>query len=145
MYSIIHSIKLKEEFILKQITLTKSEKEIMGLLWNTDRPLTATEIVNLTPERTWKKSYIHLLINSLIEKKLIKSESLVRTGRNFGRAFVATMTEEEFMILQITTGRNFSPNSIPTLVSALLDATDDPELILKVDEILKARKEKLEM
>lgn len=130
---------------MKQITLTKSEKEIMGLLWNTDRPLTATEIVNLTPERTWKKSYIHLLINSLIEKKLIKSESLVRTGRNFGRAFVATMTEEEFMILQITTGRNFSPNSIPTLVSALLDATDDPELILKVDEILKARKEKLEM
>lgn len=130
---------------MKQITLTKSEKEIMGLLWNTDRPLTATEIVNLTPERTWKKSYIHLLINSLIEKELIKSEALVRTGRNFGRAFVATMTEEEFSILQITNGRNFSPNSIPVLISALLDTTDDTELIQKVDDILKAKKEKLNM
>ena len=70
----------------------------MNLLWNVDRPLTATEIVNMTPERTWKKSYIHLLINSLIQKELIKSDSLVRTGRNFGRTFIATMTEEELYL-----------------------------------------------
>ena len=130
---------------MKQITLTKSEKEIMGLLWNTDRPLTATEIVNLTPERTWKKSYIHLLINSLIEKQLIRSESLVRTGRNFGRAFVATMTEEEFMILQITAGKNFSPNSIPFLVSALLDATDDLNILQELEKILQEKKEKIQL
>ena len=129
---------------MKQITLTKSEKEIMGLLWNTDRPLTATEIVNLTPERTWKKSYIHLLINSLIEKQLIRSESLVRTGRNFGRAFVATMSEEEFLIHQITTGPNFSPNSIPFLVSALLSATDNLELIQELENILQEKKEKIQ-
>ena len=129
---------------MKQITLTKSEKEIMGLLWNTDRPLTATEIVNLTPERTWKKSYIHLLINSLIEKQLIRSESLVRTGRNFGRAFVATMSEEEFLIHQITIGQNFSPNSIPFLVSALLSATDNLELIQELENILQEKKEKIQ-
>lgn len=128
---------------MKQITLTKSEKEIMGLLWNTNRPLTATEIVNLTPERTWKKSYIHLLINSLIEKNLIKSESLVRTGRNFGRAFVATMSEETFAVFQITNGKNFSPDSIPSIISALLDATDDPNLIDQVEDILRAKKETL--
>ena len=129
---------------MKQITLTKSEKEIMGLLWNTDRPLTATEIVNLTPERTWKKSYIHLLINSLIEKQLIRSESLVRTGRNFGRAFVATMSEEEFLIHQITIGQNFSPNSIPFLVSALLDATEDLKVIQELEKILQEKKEKIQ-
>jgi len=126
---------------LKQITLTKSEKEIMGLLWNIDRPLTATEIVNLTPERTWKKSYIHLLINSLLEKQLIRSESLVRTGRNFGRAFVATMTEEQFSILQITTGKNFSQKSIPFLISSLIDMTDDPKLIEEIEKTLCEKKE----
>ncbi len=129
---------------MKQITLTKSEKEIMGLLWNTDRPLTATEIVNLTPERTWKKSYIHLLINSLIEKQLIRSESLVRTGRNFGRAFVATMSEEEFLILQITASKHFSPDSIPFLVSALLNATDDLAVIQSLEKILEEKKEKIQ-
>lgn len=128
---------------MKQITLTKSEKEIMGLLWNTDRPLTATEIVQLTPERTWKKSYIHLLINSLIEKELIKSDTLVRTGRNFGRAFIATMSEEEFEILQITAGKNFSPDSIPVLISILLNTTDNPEILQKVETVVKTRQEQM--
>lgn len=113
----------------------------MGLLWNIDRPLTATEIVNLTPERTWKKSYIHLLINSLLEKQLIRSESLVRTGRNFGRAFVATMTEEQFSILQITTGKNFSQKSIPFLISSLIDMTDDAKLIEEIEKTLCEKKE----
>lgn len=113
----------------------------MGLLWNIDRPLTATKIVNLTPERTWKKSYIHLLINSLLEKQLIRSESLVRTGRNFGRAFVATMTEEQFSILQITTGKNFSQKSIPFLISSLIDMTDDAKLIEEIEKTLCEKKE----
>lgn len=128
---------------MKQITLTKSEKEIMGLLWNTDRPLTATEIVQLTPERTWKKSYIHLLINSLIEKELIQSDTLVRTGRNFGRAFIATMSKEEFEILQITAGKNFSPDSIPVLISILLNTTDNPEILQKVETVVKTRQEQM--
>lgn len=128
---------------MKQITLTKSEKEIMNLLWNVDRPLTATEIVNMTPERTWKKSYIHLLINSLIQKELIKSDSLVRTGRNFGRTFVATMTEEEFTILQITGNKNFSPTSVPFLVSALLDTCDDLDLICELEQLIQKKKEEL--
>ena len=128
---------------MKQITLTKSEKEIMHLLWNSDRPLTATEIVNLTPERTWKKSYIHLLINSLIEKELIKSDTLVRTGRNFGRAFVATISEEEFAILQITRAKNFSPDSIPVLITALLEVTDNPEIIHKVEAAVKNKLEQI--
>lgn len=128
---------------MKQITLTKSEKEIMNLLWNSDRPLTATEIVNMTPERTWKKSYIHLLINSLIEKELIRSDSLVRTGRNFGRTFVATMSEEEFVIFQLTSSSNFSSDSVPRLVSALLDTCDDPKLIEKLEQVLQQKKEAL--
>lgn len=125
---------------MKQITLTKSEKEIMSLLWNTDRPLTAAEIVNLTPERTWKKSYIHLLINSLIEKEMIQSESLVRTGRNFGRAFIATMTQEQFMILQITQSKSFSQEMVPVLISALLDKVSDPDIIQQTEQLIHDKK-----
>ena len=128
---------------MDSLTLTKSEKEIMDLLWNTDRPLTASEIVNLTPERTWKKSYIHLLINSLLSKQLIKPDALARTGRNFGRTFVAAMTSEEYAVLQITNSRNYSPDSIPLLVSALLDATDNIDIIEKTEAIVKAKKESL--
>ena len=129
---------------MDSLTLTKSEKEIMDLLWNTDRPLTASEIVNLTPERTWKKSYIHLLINSLLSKQLIKPDALARTGRNFGRTFAAAMTSEEYAVLQITNNRNFSPDSIPPLVSALLDVTDNIDIIEKTEAVIKEKKESLQ-
>ncbi|MCD7885012.1 MAG: BlaI/MecI/CopY family transcriptional regulator [Lachnospiraceae bacterium] len=128
---------------MKQITLTKSEREIMDLLWNTDRPLTGTEIVNLTPERTWKKSYIHLLINSLIQKNLIKSETHVRTGRNFGRAFVAVDTREEFEIRQITSSSSFSQKSVTALVSVLLESVSDPSVLDELEGILQKKKESL--
>ncbi|MCC8068121.1 MAG: hypothetical protein LIO94_13640, partial [Clostridiales bacterium] len=100
-------------------------------------------IVNLTPERTWKKSYIHLLINSLIQKNLIKSETLVRTGRNFGRAFVATSTREEFEIRQITSARNFSENSVKILISILLESVSDPSIFDELEQIIKTKKELL--
>ena len=61
--------------------LTKSEEEILDLLWTENRPMTSTEIVNLSVNRTWKKSYIHLLINSLLKKEVIKVESLERHGK----------------------------------------------------------------
>ncbi|MCD7955788.1 MAG: BlaI/MecI/CopY family transcriptional regulator [Lachnospiraceae bacterium] len=115
----------------------------MDLLWNTDRPLTATEIVNLTPERTWKKSYIHLLINSLIQKNLIKSETHVRTGRNFGRAFVAVDTREEFEIRQITGSSSFSQKSVTALVSVLLESVTDLSVLDELEDILQKKKEAL--
>ncbi|MCC8050418.1 MAG: BlaI/MecI/CopY family transcriptional regulator [Clostridiales bacterium] len=141
----VHKNQLQQELngrknILKQTTLTKSEREIMDLLWNTDRPLTATEIVNLTPERAWKKSYIHLLINSLLEKELIKSETLVRTGRNFGRAFTAVSTKEQFEIRQITQSRSFSQDSIKALFEALLESVEDPSILNDLDQILQEKR-----
>ena len=47
--------------------LTKSEEEIMYLLWDLDEPLTSSEIVKKAVNKTWKKSYINLLINSLFQ------------------------------------------------------------------------------
>ncbi len=129
---------------MKQITLTKSEKEIMDLLWNTDKPLTATEIVNLTPERTWKASYIHLLINSLLNKEMIQTASLARTGRNFGRTFVAAVSRESFNILQITTAKTFSQDSVPLYVQLLVDAVDDRAVLQKTEAIIQNRYSKLD-
>lgn len=115
----------------------------MDLLWNTDRPLTATEIVNLTPERTWKKSYIHLLINSLLQKEMIKSEALVRTGKNFGRAFAAVATREEFEIRQITGRKSFTQDSVIALFSVLLESVDDPSILDELERVMQEKKELL--
>lgn len=57
--------------------LTKSELEIIEVLWNAKRPLTGTEIVQLSPkDKSWKDSSIHILINSLLKKMLLKNRGL---------------------------------------------------------------------
>lgn len=52
--------------------LTKSEEEIMNLLWEVGEPLASSEIVSKSVNRTWRKSYINLLINSLLNKQMIE-------------------------------------------------------------------------
>lgn len=53
---------------MKKTALTKSESEVMYLLWHTDRALSAAEMVALSPQKTWKDSYIHLMVNSLLKR-----------------------------------------------------------------------------
>ena len=36
--------------------LTKSELEIMELLWQEDEPLTSSQIIDMSVDRSWKKS-----------------------------------------------------------------------------------------
>ena len=82
---------------MKKTALTKSESEVMYLLWHTDRALSAAEMVALSPQKTWKDSYIHLMVNSLLKKGMITPAGFVKTFRNYARTFAPCMTEEESM------------------------------------------------
>lgn len=76
---------------------TKSELEIMTLLWGENRPLTRNEIIELTPNKSWKPTTIHVLLNSLLAKKAIEVSGISKSGvHHYSRTFVATMTQEEY-------------------------------------------------
>ena len=77
--------------------LTKSEEEIMYLLWDLDEPLTSSEIVKKAVNKTWKKSYINLLINSLLKKDMIKVVGVKQMTKNYARTFVPTMQSSRFL------------------------------------------------
>ena len=123
--------------------LTKSEKEIMELLWETNNPLTATEIVELSPQKTWKTSYIHLLLNSLLKKEMIKVSGIKQTTKNFARTFEAALTRDEYLVLEIKRQDGASAHALPFLISALIKETDDRELINELEEMIQKRKEEL--
>ena len=46
-------------------SLTKNEKEIMEIFWKEDKAMYRSEIIELSVNRSWKKSSIHILLNSL--------------------------------------------------------------------------------
>lgn len=82
---------------MKKTALTKSESEVMYLLWHTDRALSAAEMVALSPQKTWKDSYIHLMVNSLLKKGMITPAGFVKTFRNYARTFAPCMRQRRSM------------------------------------------------
>lgn len=125
--------------------LTTSEKEIMELLWDVKRPLSGTEIVGLSENKSWKESYIHLLINSLMKKDMIKIDGFVKTTKNYARTFVPTMSEQEYAVKQITASGTFKPKYIPYIVSALLKPVNDAEIIAELEKVIEDKKKKLKI
>lgn len=127
---------------MKKETLTKSEHEIMNLLWHVDRPLTASEIIEQSTDKTWKDSYIHLLINSLLDKGMIRAEGFAKTTKNYARTFVAAVSEEAYAVQQIASRKPLSTLSVVSIVSALVEQAEEPSALIDAVERMLAEKRK---
>lgn len=57
--------------------LTKSEKEIMNVLWRAERALTHAEIVSACVERKWRARSIFEMLNSLLDKGYVRAVGYV--------------------------------------------------------------------
>ena len=127
---------------MKKEPLTKSEHEIMNLLWHVDRPLTASEIIEQSTDKTWKDSYIHLLINSLLDKGMIRAEGFAKTTKNYARTFVAAVSEEAYAVQQIAGRKPLSTLSVVSIVSALVEQAEEPSALIDAVERMLAEKRK---
>ena len=76
--------------------LSQNEFKIMQLLWREKRPLSRPEIIDLIPDRDWNPNSIHLILNNMIEKGVIRVEGMTRCGRGYGRTYAATMSNMEY-------------------------------------------------
>jgi BlaI family penicillinase repressor len=78
----------------KDIELTRGEETIMELFWNAGYPLTSMELSGMTDEFNF--SYVHRLINSLLNKEMIEVQGMVKSGKQYARTFLPTMTREQY-------------------------------------------------
>lgn len=120
--------------------LTKSEHEIMDLLWREARPLSRSEIIDLTPERSWKSASIHILLNSMLEKGAIGVAGFVQSTKNYARTFTPTLTADEYAVLQFKHSSAFNEQSVIHLVSALVEDIQDQDTLDQLVQILEKRK-----
>ncbi len=123
--------------------LTKSENEIMDLMWKEGRPLSRSEIIELTPDRTWKPASIHILLNSMLEKKAIEVAGFVQSTKNYARTFVPSVTADAYAIMQVKSSPVFSQESIPSLVSSLLEDVTDTSILDRLEELVSSRRNQL--
>lgn len=123
--------------------LTKSENEIMELLWSEERPLSRSEIIDLTPDRTWKPASIHILLNSMLDKGAIEVAGFVQSTKNYARTFKPTLTADEYAVLQFKHSSAFNEQSVIHLVSALVEDIRNQDTLNQLSAILDDRKQQL--
>ena len=126
------------------LDLTKNELEIMSLMWSQHKSLSRSEIIELSPERSWKASSIHILLNQLLEKKAIVVDGYVKTGKNYGRTYSAAITPEEYQAMQVKQGAVFFRSksaALTSLVSELVKDEDiDDETLDRLEAILREKR-----
>lgn len=123
--------------------LTKSEKQIMELLWASDKPLTCHEIVENSEGKTWKDSYIHIMIRSLIEKGMLKVDGVELVCKNYARKFAPAMSKDEYIVKTLMNEKVWTNDKMPPLFSAFVNNEADMAVLDQFDAIIQARKQEL--
>ena len=122
--------------------LTRSEMEIMDVLWQDGGELSRADFLARSEEKSWKDSSVHILLNGLLSKGAIREAGFVKRSKTYGRTFLPTMTREEYFANTIFSHR-YQPE-MTGLFQALLQRPEvDASLLDQLETILNARKEEL--
>lgn len=100
------------------ITLTKSERQIMEIIWHADHPMPQGEVVAACTDRKWKSRSIFSMLNSLMEKGMLKATGYERCGKTYARTFEAAMSQAEYFALLIKDAA-LPPEQISELIELL--------------------------
>ena len=122
--------------------LTKSEFAVMEVLWDEGEELTSAEIIQKSKEREWKDSSIHLIINSLLRKKVVTVAGFKKTTKNYARTFVPVETREQFLVGQIIDDKTTTEDK-KGIYSYIIGKESEPELINYIEKLLEERKKEL--
>ena len=88
------------------VELTRSEMEIMDVLWESGVPMSRADLLAHSEEKTWKDSSVHILLNGLLQKGAIQEAGLVKRIKTYGRVFAPTMRREEYFANTIFSHRH---------------------------------------
>ena len=119
--------------------LTRSEMQIMDVLWESDCPLSRSDLLEKSLDKSWKDSSVHILLNGLLRKGAIQEAGLVKRSKTFGRTFIPTLTREEYFARTIFCHR--CKPEIQGLFAALLQREEiTPEDLDALEAMIAAKR-----
>ena len=84
--------------------------------------MSRADLLEHSQEKTWKDSSVHILLNGLLHKGIIREAGFVKRSKTYGRTFVPTLTREQYFATTIFSHR-YKPE-IVGLFKALLQRND---------------------
>ena len=122
--------------------LTRSELEIMNVIWTAGRPLTRGEILEQSVDKSWKNNSVHILLNRLLAKGAIAEGGFARSGKSYGRLYEQQISGEEYYAENVF---SVSADKLDMLFDALLKSKSvDRDLLNRFMEKIEAKKQSLE-
>ena len=120
--------------------LTRSEMEIMDVMWASDVPLSRSDLLERSEGKSWKDSSVHILLNGLLRKGAIREVGFVKRSKTYGRTFAPAMSRESYFATTIFSHKK-QPDFVG-LVKELLKREDlTKEQLIQVLELAqKAQK-----
>lgn len=130
-----------------KFNLSDKEEQILETMWKEARPLTRSEIINLTENRRWKESSIHVFLNRLLDKGSIRVFDIVKTATNFGRTYEPTFSADEYDMSRLK--ENFETvdpelSTISDFFSFIVKSNKiDKDSVKELEDIIKEHKDTL--
>ena len=117
--------------------LTKSEMEIMDVLWLSEKPMSRSDILESSTDKTWKDSSVHILLNGLLKKGMIQEAGFVKRSKTYGRTFTPAMTREQYFAMSIFSYK-YKPVALD-LVEAIVNREEvSKEALTKIKAMIEA-------
>ena len=118
--------------------LTRSELEIMDVLWAAEQPLSRADLLENSHEKSWKDSSIHILLNGMLLKGMIREAGFVKRSKTYGRTFEPTLTREEYYAATIFS-RNNKPSVVGLIDALLRQQKVSPEELEQIKQLINQR------
>ena len=115
--------------------LTKSEMQIMDVLWAAGEPLSRADLLSRSEEKSWKDSSVHILLNGMLHKGVIREAGFVKRSKTYGRTFEPTLTREEYFA-QFVFSHRCKPDMVELIRALLCREEITEEERAKIREIL---------
>lgn len=124
--------------------ITNSEKQILEVLWDKGEALTSSEIVEVSDDRTWKASSVHLLLNSLLNKGMVEVGGFKKTTKNYARTFKPVMSREDYSLLQLRQEKKSTARTLSRFVNTLLGNEIDEHVLHELEDMVDTRRADLQ-
>lgn len=127
-----------------QSLLSNTERQIMELLWEEGKPLSRQDLLTKTEGRSWNPSSIHLILNSMISKGVIR---ITDTEKRYARTYEAVISLEDYLAHQLTSAlpKKSNRDLLISTVSALVHRGGiDEATIQELENMLEEQRRALQ-
>ena len=107
--------------------LTKRDVEILSILWNSNRSMTASEISEASPGLS--VNTVQAVLRKLLKNKLIEIENIVYSGTVLARSYIPLITAQDYALAKLAMDYQIFEKQISkgAVLVTLLDLENDPQ------------------